>query len=262
MSFSFFTHPIRPLCLLLAVLVAPASFATESGFAKMRPSDCKPRDADSTCATAVAGATVMVPPASQNNSILYDGPLGGVPSSGYAYWGFDFVADQSGTPSPVRPDEFINRSGVPVTITLSFNIPTTHFCRNDCLPGMQFQVGPGWDKVDPPYVVKADKVSLTSTFQPGQGYGWLIGLWESSNTRLTVSVPKGATATLGDVGLAATPSVASELPRVVGTCECSGGKQAACSDGTHFSNGLLGSWSQTLGLYQRQGAFNDCTGDN
>ncbi len=261
MSFPLSTRPIRRRCLLFALLAASASFAAETDPATIGPSDCKPRDADSTCATAVAAATAVVPPFTPEGT-LYDGPLGGVPSSGYAYWGFDFVADQSGTPSPVRPDEFINRSGVPVTITLSFNIPTTHSCGNDCLPGVQFQVGPAWHKLDPPYVVKLNTVSLTATFQPGQGYGWLIGLWESSNTRLTVSVPRGATATLGDVGLAAAPSIASELPRVVGTCECPDRSRAACSDGTHFSNGLLGTWYQSTGLYQRQGAFNDCTVDH
>ncbi len=261
MSFSFFKRLVRPLCLLLAMLTATASFAAETGSTKMRPSDCKPRDADSTCATAVAGATGVGPPFTPEGT-LYDGPLGGVPSSGYAYWGFDFIADRSGTPSPIRPDEFINRSGVPVTITLSFDIPTTHPCGKDCLPGVQFQVGLAWHKLDPPYVVKLDKVSLTSTFQPGEGYGWMIGLWESRNARLTVSVPKGATATLDDVGLAAAPSVASELPRVVGTCECPDRSRAACSDGTHFSNGLLGPWYQSTGLYLRRDAFSDCIVDN
>ena len=261
MSFSFLAPLVRLLCPLLAALVAPASFATEPGSAKLRPSDCKPRDADSTCATAVAGATVAMPPFTPDGT-LYDGPLGGVPSSGYAYWGFDFVADQSGMPSPVRPDEFINRSGVPVTITLSFNIPTDHFCGNDCLPGMQFQVGPGWNKVDPPYVVKANTVSLTSTFQPGQGYGWVIGLWESSNTRLTVTVPKNSAATLRSVGLPDLPSAAIEIPRVIGTCNCMDGSTTACSDGSHFTNGLLGPWSQNADMYRRSGAFSQCVIDH
>jgi len=261
MSFSFFTRLVRLSCLVFAMLVAPASFAAAPGSAMMRPSDCRPRDADSTCATAVAGATVVVPPFTPEGT-LYDGPLGGVPSSGSAYWGFDFVADQSGKPSPVRPDEFINRSSAPVTIMLSFNIPTNHFCGNDCLPGMQFQVGPGWDKVDPPYVVKLDTVSLTATFQPGQGYGWMIGLWESSNTRLTVTVPKNSAATLESVGLPDLPSIAIEIPRVIGICMCTDGSKAACSDGSHFSNGLLGPWSKNGDIYRRSGAFNECPVDH
>ena len=238
-----------------------SSFAGNVGSTTIRPSDCRPRDADSTCATAVAGLTV-VPPTARNDSILYDGPLGGVPASGYAYWGFDFVADATGMPSPVRPDEFVNRSSAPVTITLSFDIPTDRVCAKDCLPGMQFQVDAGWHKVDPPYIVKGNSVSLTSTFQPGQGYGWLIALWQSSNPRLTVTVPRNAMATLEAVGLPTSPSVANEIALVVKTCDCMNGSSASCSDGTHFSNGLLGTWSQHADMYQRNGAFIACTVDH
>ena len=258
MSISLLLRFASLLGLLLAV---PSSFAGDAGTTKVRPSDCKPRDADSTCATAVAGATVVTPPFIPD-ATLYDGPLAGVPSSGYAYWGFDFVADASGTPSPVRPDEFINRSRAPVTITLSFDIPTDHACAKDCLPGVQFQADAGWNKVDPPYVVKGNTVSLTSTFLPGQGYGWLIGLWQSSNTRLTVTVPKNAGATLETVGLPTVPSVASEIALVVKTCDCFNGSSASCSDGTHFSNGLLGPWAQYADMYRRNGAFSACTVDH
>jgi hypothetical protein len=258
MSSSLLVRLVHRLWLLL---IAHAALAGAAGAAPLRPSDCKPRDADSTCATAVAAATSVASPFTPDGT-LYDGPLAGVPSSGAAYWGFDFVADQTGTPSPVRPDEFVNRSGVPVTITLTFDIPTDHACRNDCLPGMQFQVDAGWYKVDPPYAVKGNTVSLTATFQAGQGYGWLIGLWQASNTRLTVSVPKGSTATLADVGLPAAPGVANEIPAVVGTCDCPGGTSAACSSGSHFSNGLLGPWYQQLDMYQRSGAFNACAIDH
>ncbi len=254
MSLSF-KSLYRMLCLVAA---AQAAQASDGGGAKVGPSDCRPRDADSTCATAVAGAPVAAPPATKPDGVLYDGPLGGIPSSGYAYWGFDFIADATGTASPVRPDQFINRSSDPVTIKLSFNIPTSHACNRDCLPAVQFQVDAGWFKIDPPYVVVGNAVSLTQTFNPGRGYGWVIGLWEATNAKLTVSVPPGSAATLESIGLASRPSDSIEIAAVAGSCACWDGTTAACSDGSRFSNGLLGPWFQNLTNYQRAGAFNNC----
>jgi len=241
-------------CLALMALSAGAADGMSG---TMRPSDCKPRDADSTCATAVAGETAVDPPVKAGGA-LYDGPLGGVPASGYAYWGFDFFADQWGTTSLVRPDEFVNRSAVPVTIKLSFTIPTSHPCNRDCLPGVQFQVDAGWYKVDPRGVVNGNTVSMSSTFQPGQGFGWVIALWQSSNPRLTVSVPPGSVATLEDVGMPLAPAVANEVAAATTSCVCWDGSTAPCSDGRRFSNGLLGSWDQHFSIYARDGAFNNC----
>ena len=236
-----------------------ASLAHAAGGASttVRPSDCRPRDADSTCATAVAGAGVP-PEQHQPSLVLYDGPLAGVPASGYAYWGFDFLAEQTRTPSPVRPDQFINRSPDPVTITLRFTVPGRPSCGHDCLPGVEFEVDVGWFKVDPPYVRSGSSVSLTNVIRPGQGYGWVIGLWQASDPRLTVTVPQGSHATLQDVGLPATPNVADVIPAAFSTCDCMDGTTAACSDGARFSNGLLGPWSQNFQIYTRAGAFNNC----
>jgi hypothetical protein len=245
----------RMLCL---VVVAQAAHASESGLANVRPSDCRPRDADSTCAAAVAGAPVTAPPSEHSDAPLYDGPLGGVPSSGYAYWGFDFISAETGVPSPVRPDEFINRSSVPVTITLSFDFPTNHTCNRDCLPAVQFQVDVGWFKIDPPWVFNGNTVSVAQTFNPGRGFGWVIALWQSSNPRLIVTIPRGAKATLKDVGLSTLPQIATEIPAVQGLCNCWDGSSAACSDGSRFSNGLLGPWTQNWTNYSRAGAFNSC----
>jgi hypothetical protein len=192
------------------------------------------------------------------DSILYDGPLGGVPTSGYAYWGFDFFADETGTASLVRPDQFINRSSVPVTITLSFTFPTTHPCHHDCLPGVEFEVDAGWYKVDPPYVVNGNTVSVSQTFAPRRGFGWVIGLWQSTNPHLKVTVPAGSNTTLEAVGLPSLPQVANEIPAVSGVCACSDGTTATCSDGSRFSNGLLGPWAQNFQIYRRAGAFNNC----
>ena len=245
----------RMLCLVVAT---QAASATDGGLASVKPSDCRPKDADSTCATAVAGAPVAAPPPSILNPILYDGPLGGVPPLGYSYWGFDFFADQTGFPSLVRPDEFINRSSVPVTITLSFNFPTSHPCNKACLPGLEFELDAGWHKVDPPYVIQGDKISVSRVIAPGQGYAWVIALWESTNPRLKVTVPPGATATLADAGLSPYPAISNEIAAVTGSCDCWDGSQAACSDGSRFSNGLLGTWIQSGGTYVRAGAFNGC----
>lgn len=256
------SHPFktihRALCIaLLASSAAPPAQSSEAG--RVRPSDCKPRDADSTCATAVAGAPVAAPPIPvTGDGILYDGPLGGVPPRGYAYWGFDFVADATGTPSPVRLDEFINRSKVPVTIKLTFNFPTGRPCGKDCLPGVQFQTGVGWRTIGPLFTVAGDKAWVTGTFAPRQGYGWVIGLWDSWNTQLTVTVPKGSATTLEEVGLSPSPAVATELPAVGATCSCADGTLAPCSAGTHYSNGMLGPWFVVWDNYARAGAFNGC----
>ena len=247
----------KSLCRVLCV----AAFAQSAAAAVspgVKPSDCKARDADSTCATAVAGETVITPPLPHPDGLLYDGPLGGVPSSGYAYWGFDFIADQTGIPSPVRPDEFINRSSVPVTIKLSFTFPASHPCAKDCLPGAEFEVDTGWFKIDPPYVIDGNSVSISQVFAPGRGYGWVIGLWQSTNPRLTVTIPAGAKATLQDVGLSPLPAIANEIAAVTSGCACWDGSTATCSDGTHFSNGLLGSWDTEFDIYRRAGAFNNC----
>jgi hypothetical protein len=206
----------------------------------------------------VAGAPPASAPPFTPNTVLYDGSLGGVPPSGYAYWGYDFFADQTGTPSLVRPDEFINRSNVPVTVTLSFNFPTNHPCNHDCLPGVEFEVDAGWFKVDPPYVINGSTVSVTQTFAPGRGFGWVIGLWEATNPRLKVTVPASANTTLEAVGLPSLPQIAREIPAVIGQCPCSDGTTASCSDGSHFSNGLLGPWTQNFQIYVRAGAFNSC----
>ena len=241
-----------------AMQAAPMANAAGGVSAAVRPSDCRPRDADSTCATAVAGVT---PPSAlpiNQNPTLYDGPLGGVPTNGYAYWGFDFFAEETGMPSLVRPDEFINRSNVPVTVTLSFTFPTDHPCNHDCLPGVEFEVDAGWFKVDPPYVINGNTVSVTQTFVPGRGFGWVIGLWQSSNPHLKITVPQGSAATLEDVGLPSLPQLANEVPATTGTCTCSDGTNATCSDGKRFSNGLLGPWTQNFQTYLRAGAFNNC----
>jgi len=251
-----FKSLLRVLC--VGVLAHSAQAAVSPA---LKPSDCEARDADSTCATAVAGVAAPGLPPFGGDAVLYDGPLGGVPATGYAYWGFDFVADQTGLPSPVRPDEFINRSSAPVTIRLSFTFPTNHPCANDCLPGAEFVVDAGWLKIDPPYVIAGNSVSISQVIAPGRGYGWVIGLWQSSHPRLTVTIPAGSQATLQDVGLSPLPAIANDIAAVTSLCTCWDGSTATCSEGRHFSNGLLGAWDQEFRNYHRAGAFNNCAAE-
>ncbi|MEP6503683.1 MAG: hypothetical protein ABJD97_10150 [Betaproteobacteria bacterium] len=241
----------RTLCIVLA------SHVVAGGAQAVRPSDCLARDADSTCATAVAGAPVA-PPITHENQKLYSGPLGGVPTSGYAYWGFDFMSDAAGIASQFPNDMFVNRSGYPVTITLSFNIPTNHPCRNNCLPGVQFEVDAGWITVRPAYEVVGDTVSLSYQARPGQGYGWVIGLWEATNPKLTVTVAPDVRTTMDQLGLPDDPSIAQLIPAVTKTCICWDATEQACSAGSRFSNGLMGPWFRVNSYYERGGAFSNC----
>ena len=246
----------RVLCV---AALAKSAWAGGGLGSKVGPSDCKARDADSTCAATVAATPVAAPPFPvTGDGILYDGPLGGVPPHDYGYWGFDFIADASGAPSPVRIDEFINRSSVPVTIKLTFNFPTDRDCEKNCLPGVQFQTGKGWRTLGPLYTKDGDTAWVSWTFAPGIGYGWVIGLYDSWNPRLTVTVPKGSAATLEEVGLSPLPAIATEIPAVDSTCACWDGTTATCSDGGRFSNGMLGIFSLTWDNYARAGAYNNC----
>ncbi|WP_297353754.1 hypothetical protein [Paraburkholderia sp.] len=244
----------RILCL---AVVAQATTAADSRVTGMKPSDCRPRDADSTCATAVAGAPAP-PETGIPDDVLVNSSLGGVPSSGYAYWGFDFASASARVASPFPDDMFVNRSAYPVTITLSFTIPTTHACGNYCLPGVQFEVDAHWINVRPPIVVKGNTASASYQVRPGQGYGWAIGLWQAYNTRLTVTLPVGVKARIEEVGLPPQPWIAQEIPAVTGVCDCWDGTSAACSLGNRYSNGLMGPWYRETDFYLRAGAFNSC----
>jgi hypothetical protein len=247
----------RALCVALAAqgVLASNDAAAASSPRPVRPSDCLARDADSTCATAVAGAPPdpVIP-----DDVLFDNSLAGVPTSGYAYWGFDFASALAGIASPFPDDMFVNRTPYPVMITLSFTIPTYSACRNDCLPGVQFEVDASWINVRPPLVIIGNTASASYQVRPGQGYGWVIGLWQSSDARLTVRLPAGVHATLDQVGLPLQPSVAREIPAVMGVCDCWDGSSAACSLGNRYSNGLMGPWYRSNEFYVRAGAFNNC----
>ena len=145
-----------------------------------------------------------------------------------------------------------------MTITLSFNFPNNHPCGRDCLPGVQFQVDAGWFKLDPPFSIAGDIAYTSEVFAPGRGYGWVIGLWQGTNARLTVTVPRGSATTMEQVGLATFPAVATIILPTTTMCDCNDGTQAACSDGSRYSNGLLGNWTRPNEIYQRAGAFNNC----
>ena len=110
----------------------------------------------------------------------------------------------------------------------------------------------------PPLVIKGNTASASYQVKPGQGYGWAIGLWQASNTRLTVTLPTGVHATLEQVGLPSQPSIAQEVPAVTAVCNCWDGSTASCSPGNRFSNGLMGPWYKSNDFYTRAGAFNLC----
>ncbi len=155
---------------------------------------------------------------------------------------------------------YMNRSAHEVTLRLTFDIPTNKICQNDCLPGIVFFIGPNWSTRFPPAMVNGGTVSMEQRVHAGESYGWAIGLWESTNPRLTVTVEPGVTTTLDEIGLPQFPAIADEIPAVTIQCTCYDSSTAACSLGSRFSNGLMGAWYRTNGgdYYARAGAFTMC----
>jgi hypothetical protein len=242
---------------LLSLLCVGFAMGGVGGAQALGPSDCLARDADSTCNSAVSrssGASVG------SSQYLYDGPLGGVPAQGYAYWGYDFLADEMGVATVYTKDMYVNHTQYPVTIRLGFDIPTTHACNGGCLPGVQFFYGPSWASYFAAAVVSGGTVSLEFRVPAGTAYGWAIGLWEATNPRLTVTVDPGVSTTLAELGLPAQPAIALEIAAVTTSCPCIDGSSADCSLGSHFTNGLDGPWYRGTGykFYERAGAFNSC----
>lgn len=249
------TDQLRHLCRVF--LLAVAALMAGGGAWAIVPSDCRARDADSTCNSAVqqsSGSSSI--PQSQG---LYDGPLAGVPSQGYSYWGFDYAADANGVHSDYVVDLFVNHTPYQATIRLSFTIPIDHGCGNDCIPGVQFYSAPGWHSHFPNAVINGSTVYMEYQVEPFQAYGWVIGLWQSTNPRLRVTVPNGVNTTLVALGLPPEPGVSREIAPADTLCMCGDGIERTCSLGSHFSNGLDGPWYASAGnFYVRAGAYTTC----
>ena len=236
-----------------SLFLALAAQAGATAAQAVGPSDCRPRDADSTCATAVLGTTQSFP----GPQTIYDNTLGGVPTAGYSFWGYDFEFADVGVPNQAGNDMYINRSSHPFNVTLGFTVPVDHPCARDCLPGVKFLLDTNWTSIRPGGVLIGDRYSVTTQIRAGQRYSWVIGLWQATNPTLTVTVLDGSRTSLRDLGLPLDPSVANEILAVETTCTCEDGSTARCSLGSRYSNGLLGPWSDGWG-YTRLGAFSDC----
>lgn len=238
---------------------ATAALATAGEAARaIAPSDCTNGHSDSTCARSVAAPTSPGGQPSPGARTLYEGALAGMPAHGYAYWGFDFVAEATGMPSPALRPMFINRSGGPVDIAFTFDIPASPACGRGCLPQVGFQLDQGWFTVSLVAAVAGGTATFSYEIPAGRLYGWHIGLWQGLNPRVSVSAPGNPAATLTSVGLGANLGIADPVPAVIGSCACLDGSSAPCSDGVRLSNGMMGLWIPSSETIIEPQAFNDC----
>jgi hypothetical protein len=215
------------------------------------PSDCSTGHQDSTCLKAVKGGDL--PPDVPGNRLLYDGPLAGVPATDLHYWGFDFQA-VDGVYPPTQRSMYVNRSSDLIMITLTFDIPTGP-CEEHCLPGIEFKVG-NWHTFFPNVVAANGLAEATLEVGPSEPYGWVIGLWQASNPRLTVTARSKVQWTLADVGLPMHPDVFTSTPGVSYPCLCQDGTVATCTTGPQYSTGIVGGWSHDY--YQKEGGTSTC----
>lgn len=200
-------------------------------------SDCVAGNADSSCISNINRGPVASPP---SVDVLFDGPIAGTPSSSAGYWGYDFLAASSGSPSPAPRDMFINRSASAISLIFSFDLPQGP-CGYGCRPGMEFKLNAKWNSFFPNIVVSGSKAITSVQIAPGQAYGFAIALWQASNPRVKVQNLSSATVSLQDVGLNDFSS-ATPIPGIYFQCECGDGLIKQCYSGTHFSNGLMGGW--------------------
>lgn len=199
-------------------------------------SDCAPGRSDSTCGDVVSRPAVPLP---FPPPPLYNGAISGTPISGSAYWGFDFVANELGIPSPAPRDMFVNRSSNAISLLFTFDLPNN--CGSGCLPGMEFKLNSSWNSFFPNIVVAGSQAITTLQVAPGQTYGFVISLWGAKNPRIRVDNLGATYMTLRDAGLADF-ATAQPVQGTYFTCECGDGVQRTCYSGTRYSNGLMGSW--------------------
>jgi hypothetical protein len=172
-------------------------------------------------------------------------PLAGQPPSGYWYWGYDFqTLDAAQGDSP----RFVNRSNKELTLKLSFTIPRGA-CGGGCLPGVEFYFDQDVHKRDPKLVVSGTSATATVPVKAGDRYAFVIGLWQATNPVVSVSDASGYDVAPDEIGMSARPDVSVLLQGSVTICQCRDNSSAACYRGDHYSNGLSGGWTQTLGRY-------------
>jgi hypothetical protein len=256
---------------LCGALVAQGVLIDEAS--AIGPSDCKAGHADSTCAAGVVGAPVPIPappppgppppppspppgpPPVPDLTVIYDGPIAGLPSGGIAYWGFDFLSDSLGIPSPMFRDVYINRSAYPLTLRFTFTTPLNKPCGTGCLPRLEFRMGPAWALRYAPFTV-SDGVAIAEYEIPANYYyAWVIGLQDTTNPILRVTTDRHVT--LDDAGLPTHMNAAAPIPPKIQSCSCQDGSIAECSYGTRYSSGLMGHWDND-GYYYSDDGWNFC----
>jgi hypothetical protein len=236
--------------------MAVAQGVTPATARAIQPSDCLAGHMDSTCAEAVLNFLFPPPPAPAPppgppppNAFL----LAGMPDSGYWYWGYDFsTADpaQSGMP------KFVNRSGEALIVTLSFDVPSPP-CGAGCLPGVEFYFDQDVHKRDPAIQVSGNMAKTVVPLKAGDRWAFIIGLWQARRPMVSVARSDGTPVQPELAGMSARPDVSSLIIGTDTYCLCQDGSQAECNNGNHYSNGLSGSWSQTMGL-ARFNAWSNC----
>lgn len=232
------------------------------------PSDCKAGHADSTCATGVIAAPTPVPspspppppspppgPPVPDQTVIYDGPIAGLPSGGIAYWGFDFLSDSLGIPSPMGQDVYINRSSYSLTLHFTFTTPPNKTCGPGCLPRLEFRMGPGWVLRYTPFTVANGYAIAEYEIPANYYYAWVIGLQDTINPTLRVITDRHVS--LEQAGLPAHLDVANPIQSKTKTCPCQDGSDAPCNYGTRYSSGLMGHWDNN-GFYYADDGWNDC----
>lgn len=220
----------KELSLQILLLIAPICSAAPQ-------SDCIAGNADSTCARIVERATMHLPPPTD---LLYDGPIAGAPLTGAGYWGYDFLSASSGLPSSVPRDMYINRSQSAISLTFTFDLPSSQ-CGTGCAPGMEFKLNASWDSFFPNVIISGNQAIASLQVAPGQAYGFVIALWMARNPRVKVQNLSTLGAKLSEVGLPDL-SDATAVPGSYYQCMCQDGVAKTCYTGTHYANGLMGQW--------------------
>jgi hypothetical protein len=217
----------------------------------IQPSDCQPRHMDSSCAKAVFQRPDDPPPPPPPPPSSF--ALAGQPSTGYWYWGYDFSSDDL---AQMIDPRYVNRSGQSLIVTLSFSIPGPP-CDGGCLPGVEFYFDRDVHKRDPKLQVAGNTAKAIVPVKPGDSYGFIIGLWQARDPIVAVTLADGTPVSPEIAGMSARPDLSSFVPGTPTKCTCEDGSSLDCNYGDHYSNGLSGSWSQTVGL-SRFNAWTNC----